>query len=63
MPVFQQLLILMVVIWSAAILLQYVGIPTIMGELVAGIVIGSAVLGLIQPSEIIDTLAHLGIFF
>lgn len=62
-PVFQQLLILMVVIWSMAVLLRRFGIPTIMGELLAGIIIGPAVLGLIQPSEIIEILAQLGIFF
>jgi len=62
-PVFQQLLILMVVIWSMAVLLRRFGVPTIMGELLAGILIGPAVLGLIQPSEIIDILAQLGIFF
>lgn len=63
MPFFQQLLILMVVIWSVAMVLQYFGIPTIMGELLAGIIIGPAVLGLIQPSEMIETFAQLGIFF
>lgn len=63
MPVFKQLLILMVVIWSMAVLLRQLGIPTIMGELVAGIIIGPAVLGLIEPNEVIDVLAQLGIFF
>jgi Kef-type K+ transport system membrane component KefB len=37
--------------------------PTIIGELLAGILIGPAVLGLIEPNEIIDILAQLGIFF
>ena len=63
LPVFQQILILMVVIWSMAVLLRRFGIPTIMGELLAGIIIGPAVLGLVQPSEIIEILAQLGIFF
>jgi len=63
LPVFQQLLILMVVIWTMAVLLRRFGIPTIMGELLAGIIIGPAVLGLVQPSEIIEILAQLGIFF
>lgn len=62
-PVFEQLLILMVVIWTAAILLRKIGFPTIIGELVAGVILGPAVLGFVQPSEIIEVLAHLGIFF
>ena len=62
-PIFKQLLILMVVIWAIAVLLRRIGIPTIMGELLVGIIIGPAVLGLIEPNEIVDTLAQLGIFF
>lgn len=53
----------MVVIWAFSVLLRKVGIPTIMGELVAGILIGPAVLGLIEPNEIIEVLSQLGIFF
>jgi len=63
LPFFQELLILMVVIWAFSVLLRKVGIPTIMGELVAGILIGPAVLGLIEPNEIIEVLSQLGIFF
>lgn len=63
LPFFQELLILMVVIWAFAVLLRRFGIPTIMGELVAGIIIGPAVLGLIEPNEIIEVLSQLGIFF
>ena len=62
-PIFKQLLILMVVIWAMAVVLRRLGFPTIMGELLAGIIIGPAVLGLIQPNEVIDVLAQLGIFF
>lgn len=53
----------MVVIWSVAVVLRRLGIPTIMGELLLGVLLGPAVLGWIQPSEIIDTLAEIGIFF
>lgn len=62
-PIFKQLLILMVVVWTIAVLLRRVGIPTIMGELVVGVLIGPAVFGFIEPNEIIDVLAQLGIFF
>lgn len=62
-PVFQQLLILMVVVWTVAVLLRRIGLPTIMGELVMGVILGPAVLGWVHPSEIIEILAQLGIFF
>ena len=61
--VFQQLLILMVAIWTAAVLLRRFGLPTIMGELIAGVIVGPAVLGWIEPNEIINVLAQMGIFF
>ncbi len=53
----------MIVVWSVAVLLSKVGLPTIMGELVIGIVLGPALLGLVEPNEVIDTLAQMGIFF
>ncbi len=62
-PVFIHLLIMMAVVWSAAMVLRWVGIPIIMGELVMGIIVGPAVLGWISPSDIIDVLAEMGIFF
>lgn len=62
-PVFKQLLILMVVVWFIAVMLRRIGIPTIMGELIVGVLIGPAVFGFIEPNEIIDILAQLGIFF
>jgi Kef-type K+ transport system membrane component KefB len=61
--IFQDLLILMVVVWSVAILLRKIGLPTIMGELVMGVVLGLAVLGWVHHSEIIELLAQMGIFF
>ena len=61
--VFQHLLILMVAVWTVAVLLRRIGLPTIMGELVMGVILGPAVLGWIHPSEIIEILALMGIFF
>jgi Kef-type K+ transport system membrane component KefB len=62
-PMFLHLLILMVVVWSVAVLLRRIGLPTILGELVMGVVLGPAVLGWIEPSEMIELLAQMGIFF
>lgn len=62
-PVFLHLLILMVVAWTAAMMLRWIGIPIIMGELLIGVILGPAVLGWVSPSEIITILAEMGIFF
>jgi Kef-type K+ transport system membrane component KefB len=53
----------MSVVWLVAVILRRFGIPTIMGELIAGVVLGPAVLGWIHPSETIEVLAEIGIFF
>ena len=62
-PVFRQLLVLMVVVWITAVALRRLGLPTVMGELLMGILVGPAVLGLVEPTETIEALAELGIFF
>ena len=61
--VFRDLLILMVVVWSVAVVCRRIGLPTIMGELLMGVLLGPAILGWVEPSEIIEILAQLGIFF
>jgi Kef-type K+ transport system membrane component KefB len=62
-PVFRHLLILMVVVWTAAMLLRRVGLPTIFGELVAGVILGPAVLDWVHPNVTLEILAEMGIFF
>ena len=57
------LLILLAGIWLVAITLRPLGLPTVMGELIVGVLLGPAVLGLITPGEAIRLLAELGIFF
>ncbi|MHA1544319.1 MAG: cation:proton antiporter [Alphaproteobacteria bacterium] len=61
--VFQDLLILMIVVWGSAVVLKRFGIPTIMGELMVGVLVGPAILGWVHPNEIIEVLAQMGIFF
>lgn len=56
-------MILMAVIWSMAVLLRRIGLPTIMGELLMGVILGPAVMGWIDTNEVIETLAQMGIFF
>lgn len=38
-----------------------VGVPSVLGELTAGILLGSSVLGIIEPNEILKILAEIGI--
>lgn len=61
--VFHSLLMLMLVVWGVAVIMRKIGLPTIMGELVMSVVIGPAALGWVTPSEVIETLAQIGIFF
>ena len=61
--IFRDLLILLVVIWAVAVVFRRIGLPTIMGELFMGVLLGPAVLGWVEPSVIIEVLAQLGIFF
>ncbi|MCP4039740.1 MAG: hypothetical protein GY733_22545 [bacterium] len=57
------LLLLLAGIWLVAITLRPLGLPTVMGELIVGVLLGPAVLGLIEPGEAIQLLAEIGIFF
>ncbi len=50
-------------IWLVAVTRRPMGVPTVMGELIVGVVVGPAVLGLIEPGELITLLAEIGIFF
>jgi Kef-type K+ transport system membrane component KefB len=61
-PLFN-ILFLVAIAWSVAIFLERFKIPIIIGELVAGIIIGPAVLNIIHPSPEIEILASLGMFF
>jgi Kef-type K+ transport system membrane component KefB/Trk K+ transport system NAD-binding subunit len=58
-----ELLLLLTGIWLVAVTLRPLGLPTVMGELIVGVLLGPAVFGLIMPGEAIRLLAELGIFF
>jgi len=57
------LLIILVAAWAAGSLFVKFGLPFVLGELVAGIIIGPPLLGIITPSPAIELLSELGIFF
>ena len=62
---FRELLIALVVIWLAARLaaegMERIGQTAVLGELLAGVLIGPGVLGLVHESEVIHALAELGV--
>lgn len=60
---FFNLLFIMVVIWSVAICLEKLKIPLIIGELLAGVIIGPACLDWVKFTPEIKTLSQLGMFF
>jgi Kef-type K+ transport system membrane component KefB len=57
------LLLILVVAWALGGLFARYGLPFVLGELLAGILIGPPILGLIGPSPALELLAELGIFF
>ncbi len=60
----QQLFILMVFVWTVGRLFQAAGLPLVFGEVLAGMLVGPALLNLVHPeNEVIVVAAELGIFF
>lgn len=65
-PHAQVLLALFIVLLAAKLaaeLCERLHQPAVVGEIIAGIIIGPAVLNLVQPTEILEALAELGIIF
>ena len=57
------LLLILVAAWFLGSLFYRFGLPFVLGELLAGVILGPPLLGLIGPSHAIELLAELGIFF
>jgi Kef-type K+ transport system membrane component KefB len=57
------LLLILVAAWFLGSLFHRFGLPFVLGELLAGVILGPPLLGLIGPSPAIELLAELGIFF
>jgi Kef-type K+ transport system membrane component KefB len=62
---FRELLLALVLIWLAAKVagegMERIGQTAVLGELLAGVVIGPGVLGLVHESEVVHALAELGV--
>ncbi len=57
---------LFVVLFAAKLgdeLFKRIGQPAIVGEILAGVLVGPSVLGLVEPSEVLEVFAELGIVF
>lgn len=57
------LLEILTVAWLFGLVFMKLGLPVMLGELLAGLILGPPLLGIIQTSEPIEFLAELGIFF
>jgi Kef-type K+ transport system membrane component KefB len=57
------LLLILVAAWIMGGLFSRYGLPVVLGELLAGVILGPPLLGLIEPSPAIELLAELGILF
>ena len=57
------LLLILVVAWVLGSIFDRFGLPVMLGELLAGIIIGPPLLGIVTSSPAIDLMAELGIFF
>jgi Kef-type K+ transport system membrane component KefB len=57
------LLLILVVAWFLGSLFYRFGLPFVLGELLAGVILGPPLLGLIGPSSAIELIAEFGIFF
>ena len=59
--IFTDLAIILIVAKIAAELFERIRVPAVLGEIIAGIVIGPSMLGLIDPSDAMRILAEVGV--
>jgi len=55
------ILIVLVAAKVTAEVAERVGVPAVVGEILAGVVVGPSVLGLVEPGEVLRTLGELGV--
>jgi Kef-type K+ transport system membrane component KefB len=55
------ILVILVAAKLAAEVADRIGVPAVVGEIVAGALIGPSVLGVVEPNEVLATLAELGV--
>ena len=57
------IILILLVAWLLGDLFQRLHLPRLLGELVAGLLLGPSLLGWVQPQEGLTLLADLGVFF
>ncbi|MBL7093111.1 cation:proton antiporter [candidate division KSB1 bacterium] len=57
------LLLVMVLIWTAGVIFRKIKQPPLLGELLAGIVFGPSLFGILQYDATLEVLSELGVFF
>jgi Kef-type K+ transport system membrane component KefB len=57
------LLVILLVVWGVGLAFSAMKLPLLLGELLAGLLFGPALIGLFQDTETVRILAELGIFF
>ncbi len=57
------LLLVMVLVWTAGVVFRKIHQPPLLGELLAGIIFGPTLLGIIGPDPTLTVLSELGVFF
>lgn len=57
------LILVMVLIWTTGVIFRKIRQPPVLGELLAGIIFGPALLNVIQPDTTLKVLSELGVFF
>jgi len=57
------LLLILTFAWILGSLFNRFGLPAMLGELLAGIILGPPLLGIVTPSESLELMAEMGIFF
>lgn len=57
------LILVMVLIWGTGVLFRKIKQPPVLGELLAGIIFGPALLNVIRPDATLEILSELGVFF
>lgn len=55
------ILVVLVAAKVAAEIADRIGLPAVVGEIVAGVLVGPSVLGLVEPNDVLATLAELGV--
>ena len=56
------LILVMVLIWGTGVLFRKIKQPPVLGELLAGIIFGPALLNIIRPDATMEILSELGVF-